>query len=154
MILNYTPGTIKKFRRTPWRFQQTVERADVDQMEAFIAAIISAHGGLSGGMVAIDEVVFDLTRMTALCAVPPGKALERDSSITAETKAELAFLLTAVFGDGPDFIFVPTPKPFVFYSDHDDWITFFANTKSNLNGIIGPLEALGIRLVSNWQRVF
>jgi len=60
--------------------------------------------------------------------------------------------LVAAFGDGPDFICIPTPKPFVFYADHDNWITFYAQTKSHLNHIIEPLSTQGFKLVENWQR--
>ncbi len=61
-------------------------------------------------------------------------------------------LLLAAFWDGMNFICIPTPKPFVFYADHDDWITFYANTKSYLNHVIEPLASRGYNLVQNWQR--
>ena len=75
MTVTQTPGAVKKFRRTPWRFQQTVERPEASDLERF-----------------------------------------------------------------------------VFYSDHDDWITFYANTKSNINHVIEPLASQGCKLVQNWQR--
>jgi len=55
-------------------------------------------------------------------------------------------ILVAAFWDAPDFICIPAPKPFVFYADHDDWITFYANTKSHLNHIIEPLSSHGYTL--------
>jgi hypothetical protein len=89
--------------------------------------------------------------MTALC--PPGSPLPlaRESSISVRVE-DVGALLVAAFMDGPDFIFIPSPKPFVFYADHDDWITFYANTKSHLNHIIDPLASNGYKLVQNWQR--
>jgi hypothetical protein len=62
--------------------------------------------------------------MTALCPADPSLPLARESSILAQTRDEVEALLVAAFMDGPDFIFIPCPKPFVFYADHDDWVTF------------------------------
>ena len=46
MTVTPTPGALKKFRRTPWRFQKTVERPDARDLERFVSTIISAHGNL------------------------------------------------------------------------------------------------------------
>jgi len=150
MTATPTPGAIKKFRRTPWRFQQTVERPDAGELERFVSTIITAHGGLEAATVTIDSVILDTVRMSALC--PDGVALTHDVSLVAQSPAEAKALLFAALWDGPDFICIPTPKPFVFYADHDDWITFYANTKSHLNHVIEPLASHGYKLVKNWER--
>jgi hypothetical protein len=150
MTLTLTPGALKKFRRTPWRFQQTVERPQASDLEKFVSTIFQPHDQIETATVTIDEVVFNTERLAALC--PAGSTLTHDSSISAESAGELHALLVAAFWDGPDFICIPTPKPFVFYADHDDWITFYANTKSHLNHVIEPLASHGYKLVQNWQR--
>lgn len=150
MTVTPTPGALKKFRRTPWRYQQTVERPDAGDLERFVAAIITAHGRLEAATVTIDAVIFYTERMSALC--PTGSALTHDISLNAQSAEETQTLLVAAFWDGPDFVCVPTPKPFVFYADHDDWITFYANTKSHLNHVIEPLASCGYKLVQDWQR--
>ncbi|MDB6110899.1 MAG: hypothetical protein JWR69_2649 [Pedosphaera sp.] len=150
MTVTPTPGALKKFRRTPWRFQQTVQRPQASDLDRFVSTIITAHGHIATATVTIDEVVFNTERMTALC--PAGSTLTHDSSISAESAEEMHALLVAAFCDGPDFICIPSPKPFVFYADHDDWITFYANNKSNLNHIMEPLASHGYTLVENWQR--
>ena len=152
MTVTHTSGAIKKFRRTPWRFQQTVEIPQgLSALEAFVTAITTAHGYIEEGTVTIDEIVFDTERMTALCPAGSPLPLSRESSLSA-VRDEVQKLLAAAFIDSSDFIFIPTPKPFVFYADHDSWITFYANTKSNLNHIIEPLASHGYKLVQNWQR--
>ena len=151
MIVTHTPGAVKKFRRTPWRFQQTIEIPQgFSGVEGFASAI-AAHGHIEEATVIIDEIIFDMERMTALCPAGAPLPLTRESSLSA-TGNEVATLLATAFIDAPDFIFIPTPKPFVCYADHDNWITFYANTKSNLNHIIEPLTSLGYKLVKNWQR--
>jgi len=150
MTVSTTPGTLKKFRRTPWRFQQTVERPKAGELDRFVSTIISSPGGLEALTVTIDKVVFNTERMSALC--PASTVLAHDFSISTESAEEVKSLLVAAFRDGPDFICIPTPKPFVFYADHDNWITFYANTKSHLNHIIELLASHGYKLVQNWQR--
>jgi hypothetical protein len=150
MTVSTTPGALKKFRRTPWRFQQTVERPEASELDKFVSTIIASHGGFESATVTIDDVVFNTERMSALC--PADSTLTHDSSISADSAEELRALLVAAFWDGPDFICIPTPKPFVFYADHDDWITFYANTKSHLNHVIEPLVSHGYKMVQNWQR--
>lgn len=151
MTVTTTPGALKKFRRTPWRFQQTVERPKASRLEAFVSTILRCHD-TTAGTVTIDQVVFDTNRLAFIC--PAGSSLTHDTSITAASAEELQALLVAAFWDGPDFIFIPTPKPLVFYADHDEWITFYANTKSHLNRVAHSLAAHGYKLVEDWQRVF
>jgi hypothetical protein len=150
MTVTPTPGALKKFRRTPWRFQKTVERPDARDLERFVSTIISAHGRLEAATVTIDAVIFDTVRMSGLC--PDGAAITHDVSLVAESAEEAQALLVAAFWDGPDFACIPTPKPFVFYADHDDWITFYANTKSHLNHVIEPLTSHGYKIVQDWRR--
>lgn len=150
MTATPTPGALKKFRRTPWRFQQTVELPKPEERERFVSTIIAAIGNLESATVTIDEVVFRTEQLSAVC--PAGSNLTHDTSISAPSAKEARALLVAAFWDGPDFICIPTPKPFVFYADHDNWITFYANSKSNRNLIIAPLAANGYKLIQNWQR--
>jgi hypothetical protein len=150
MTTIHSPGALKKFRRTPWRFQQTVERPQAGDLGGFVSAILESRDHILAATVTIDNVVFDTKRLTELC--PVGSTLTHDSSIAAESAEEVHTLLVAALWDGPDFICIPTPKPFVFYADHDDWITFYANTKSHLNHVIEPLASDGYTLVQNWQR--
>jgi hypothetical protein len=150
MIVTLTLGALKKFRRTPWRFQQTVERPTSEDLDRFVSTIINVHGRIEAAAVTIDQIVFNTERLTSIC--PADSKFTHDTSISAQSAEELHSILIAAFWDGLDFICVPAPKPFVFYADHDDWITFYANTKSHLNHVIEPLTSHGFKLVQNWQR--
>jgi len=152
MTVTHTPGAMKTFRRTPWRYQQTFEIPQgFGRLEGFASAIIKAHGHVEAVTVTIDEIVFDTERMTALCPAGAPLPLTRESSLSAFGE-EVETLLAAAFIDGPDFIFIPNPKPFVCYADHDGWITFYANTKSHLSHVIELLSSHGYKAVENWQR--
>ena len=65
---------------------------------------------------------------------------------------EIEDLLHAALSDWLDFLFVPAPRPFVIYADHDEYTTFYANTRSNLNRVAEPLLARGFEEVSGYQR--
>ena len=73
-------------------------------------------------------------------------------SVTAAGQLEVEELLYAAFGDSIDFLFVPSPKPFVIYTDHDEYTTFYANTRSNLSRIVKPLSAEGFEEVTEYRR--
>jgi hypothetical protein len=145
-----TPGALKKFRRSPWRFQQTVELPAVSDRDRFVSTIIVAIGGLASATLTIDEIFFKTERLTDLC--PTGVTLALDTAIMALSAAELSALLKAAFWDGPDFLCIPTPKPFVFHADHDNWITFYANSKSNLSLIVEPMTCNGYKIIHDWRR--
>lgn len=145
MTVTHTPGALKKFRRTPWRFQQTVERPEASELDRFVSTIFSAHERLEAATITIDEVIFNTARLSAICLAD--SKLTHDVSISVASTAQIQALLVAAFWDGMDFICIPTPKPFVFYADHDDWITFYSNTKSRLNRVIEPLASNGFKLI-------
>jgi hypothetical protein len=72
--------------------------------------------------------------------------------MAAESAAELHALLIAALGDWLDFAFVPSPKPFVLYADHDEYATFFANTKSYLNKVANSLKSNGFSSIKDYIR--
>lgn len=152
MLVTQNSGALKKFRRTPWRFQQTMEIPQgFEAHQKFASAIIAALGEFQEATVTIDEIVFGAECLTALCPADAHPSLTKDVSISVGREDACA-LLSAAFTDGPDFVFLPSPKPFVCYADHDQWITFYSNTKSQLNHIIKPLASCGYELVKDWQR--
>jgi hypothetical protein len=72
--------------------------------------------------------------------------------VTAVGAQEMQELLHTAFTDWFDFLFVPTPKPFVIYADHDEYTTFYANTRSNLNRVVEALVAQGFEEVAEYRR--
>ena len=147
MTLSAISGSLKRLRKTPWRFQQTF-LTPVRDLQPFVATIVSGREHIQAGTVTIDSVVFEPENLNALLtsqSIPP--SLQRESSIEAAGDQEVEALLRATLSDSVDFWFVPAPKPFVIYADHDEYTTFFANSKSNLNGVIEPLLKAGFERV-------
>jgi hypothetical protein len=73
-------------------------------------------------------------------------------SVTVTSQHEIKALLEAALGDWVDFLFVPTPEPFVIYADHDEYTTFYADTKSNLDRIVEALSAEGFDMALGYER--
>jgi hypothetical protein len=152
LILSETPGALKRFRRTAWKFQQTFE-TPLKGLEKFVAATISANESWESACLTFEQVVFDPTHIITLFdsyGITPEYG--RGWSLTATGQKEAAELLQAALGDWIDFIFVPAPKPFVIYADHDDFTTFFAMTRSNLNRVANVLTARGFAPVPDYER--
>ena len=147
MTLSAIPGSLKCLRKVPWRFQQTF-LTPLRNLQPFVAIIITGRVQIQGATVTIDSVVFEPRNLNALLAnqsLPP--TLQRESSVQVTGQQQAEVLLEAALGDSVDFWFVPTPTPFVIYADHDEYTTFFANSKSNLNGVVEPLLKQGFQTV-------
>ena len=103
--------------------------------------------------MAIEQAVFEPKHWIDLLtrySLPPRYA--KGVSVTATGQQELEELLHTAFTDWFDFLFVPTPKPFVIYADHDEYTTFCANTRSNLNRVVEALSAKGFQEVTEYWR--
>ena len=147
-----TPGAIKKFRRTSWKFQVTFQ-TPLQALEPFVSAILGQEPAIERGILTVHDVVFEPKKLQAL--IPSGGdslAVGKDSCFEAESRTEVEKLLNAAFGEWVDFLFVPTPKPFVIYADHDEYTTFFFNTKSGISQLTETLVKSGVRQVHEYQR--
>ncbi len=154
MTLTDTPGSMKRFRRStsPWKFQATF-LTPLKNLPNFVATISSAYEPFEIASITIDEVIFtpeNLLKLFAKHSLP--ERYGHDLSIAASSHEEVKALLQAAFTDSVDFIFVPKPKPFVIYADHDEYTTFYANTKSNLNRIVHALSDKGFQRIEDYQR--
>jgi hypothetical protein len=152
LTVTQTPGAIKKFSRSSWRFQQTF-LTPLKNLNPFVATILDSVEQIESAVVTIDGYVFEpknLHQFLASQNVPP--TVYHDVVLTALGREAIEMLLRTTFSDWIDFVFQPLPKPFVIYADHDEYTTFFANTKGNLNQVVLPLEAAGFETVE-YKRV-
>jgi len=146
-----SPGALKQLRKSPWRFQKTF-KTPLRRLDPFVAVIVQT-GAPETAYITIDQVVFEPKHWIDLLArysLPSryGKGI----SVTAAGQREIGELLHAAFADWVDFLFVPSPKPFVIYADHDEYTTFYANTRSNLNRIVQPLLSQGFDVIAEYAR--
>jgi hypothetical protein len=151
MTLSEIPGAVKQFRKKAWRFQQTF-LTPLENLRAFVTTIVSAHE-FQGGCLTIDQAVFEPKKLIGLLgkhSIQPRYG--HGTSITAHSQAEVAELLEAALGDWVDFIFVPVPKPIVIFADHDEYTTFYANTRSHLNRVVTALSAQGFKEIRGYER--
>src|SRR6202000_1173810 len=151
MTLSESPRAVKQFRNQAWRFQQTFG-TPFKNLNAFVTTIVSAQE-LQTACLTIDKLIFEPKNLISLLAndsTPPH--FTHGSSITAHNQAEAAQLLEAAFRDSLDFIFIPTPKSIVIFADHDEYTTFFANTRSNLNRVVTSLSTQGFQEIPDYER--
>jgi len=152
MMLSETPGALKNFRRTPWKFQQTFQ-TPLKNLQRFVATIVSPSHNFTAGCLTIEQVVFEPKHLISLLtdySISPRYG--HDLSLTAVGQEEVEALLQAALSDWVDFIFIPQPKPFVIYADHDEYTTFYAHTCSNLNRVAEALSGQGFKTISGYER--
>ena len=147
-----TPGALKQFRKTSWKFQRTFQ-TPLKNLQIFVTTIVSAIQPIEAGRLTIEQVVFEpkhLIDLLTVFSIPP--PYDHGPSVIAVGQQEVEALLQAGLSDWIDFIFVPEPKPFVIYADHDEYITFYAHTRSNLNRVVKALPGHGFEPVLNYER--
>jgi hypothetical protein len=152
MTVSENPGFLEQFRRTPWQFQQTFQ-TPLQNLRPFVETILSANEQLQDGCVTIDQVVFEPKHLMAMLAkhslpVECGHGW----SLAVAGRYEVEAILEAALSDWVDFLFVPTPEPFVIYVDHDECTTFYAGTRSNLDRVVDVLSANGFAKVPGYKR--
>jgi hypothetical protein len=151
MTLSEAAGAVKQFRRKAWKFQQTFE-TPLQNLGRFAKTIVS-NRGFRGGCLTLDQVVFEPKNLISLLTNHSiTSECRRGTSLSAISQEEVVSLLEAALGDWVDFIFIPEPKPFVIFADHDEYTTFFANTRSNLNRVVTNLSAQGFKMIRDYER--
>ena len=151
MQIIHKPGSIKKFRRMPWRFQQTFV-TPLKSLPPFVAEVCRAVEPLESATLTLEQIVFEPKHLAEYCQPLGSSDWQLDTSFEATGEAEVAALLEAALSDWLDFAFVPVPKRFAIYADHDEYATFFAMTKSHLNRVVKGLLNGGFRAVDNYAR--
>ena len=147
-----TPGVLKRFRRTPWRFQETFQ-IPLRDLDTFVSIILTSGDPIQWARLTVDKVIFEPRKWKSLLSnFSPPDSLSHELSIEGSGEKEVRELLVAAFGDSLEFLFTPTPKPFVIYADHDEYATFFANTKANLNTVVHALLAKKYKLILDYRR--
>ncbi len=147
-----TPGAVKRFRTTSWTFQQTFA-TPLKNLRPFAQSIVGALERFQAAQLTIDQVVFEPRHLVDLMrahSLPIDYAHDRTLSAASRQEAEL--LLESTLSDWIDFVFIPTPRQFVIYADHDEYTTFFANRKRNVNRVAEALLARGFRRVPHYVR--
>jgi hypothetical protein len=111
-----------------------------NQKAAAVAeAVTSLLGPGSAGAVSIDEVVFEPHALRALLArhgflLKEGRGTNslRDWTVEAARREKVRQLLEAALADGIDFLFQSSAPELGLYADHDDYLTFYSNTRAYL----------------------
>jgi hypothetical protein len=152
MKLTETPSALKQFHKTVWRFQRTF-KTPLKNLQKFVVTIVTAFQPVNGASLIVEQVVFEpkhLNQLLSSYSISPKH--EYGLTLIATDRLEVDALLLAAFSDSLDFVFIPDPKPFVIYADHDEYTTFFAHTRSNLNRAVSVLTDQGFALVSDYER--
>lgn len=118
-----------------------------------MSTIVSAGQPIKAGCLTIEQVVFEPKYLATLLASNSIAAKSHTGlAVAAVDQQEVEALLHAALSDWVDFFFVPTPKPFVMYADHDEYTTFYGNPRSNLNRVAEALSERGFESVRDYER--
>lgn len=141
-LLPSTPEALHRFRADPWPHQVTLVTPRKN-MERFLSTLFATFP-VDSGLASTDQVVFDPDNFLELVNAR-GLALENPWTFCAEaTGAEdVAALLGAMLDDWIDFAFVPLPASFAIYADHDEFLTLYVSSSSELDRLTARLKLAG-----------
>jgi hypothetical protein len=138
------PSASEQIRNLGWESQKSF-LTPLKQLNQFVDAIV-AVGDTQTAEITIEQVVFEPKEWISVLARYSLKPIYRDgTALTCSGELEVRELLTATFAGWIDFAYIPSPKRFVIYADHDEYTTFYASTKSNLNLISEAVANLGLK---------
>jgi hypothetical protein len=142
---------ISCFRANPWRHQQTF-LTPLKDLKRFVETLIEPFP-LRRGFFATDQVVFEPEQILEILAAHSVRVENPwEFRLVADGKQSIAELLEAVLGDWIDFCFVPAPSAFAIYADHDEYVTFYAESAEQLAAIVSKLERAGFQAVADYVR--
>ena len=115
--------------------------------------MIAAHAPLESGRVTLEQVVFTPTKLEVLLTshnLP--FTYGRDWTVMAAGREEVAPRLEAAWGDSFDFYFIPQPRRFHLFADHDEYTTIFGATKGQVSKVVTALTKAGFSPVEGYER--
>ena len=152
MKIELTPGGRSAARRLAGQFQRTFE-TPLDRLPAFTNILLPDESPVASGVVFLDAVIFEPTRLSGLLAAHAVAEVPiTGSTITADGLSECRSLLTAALGDAVDFCFSPDPRQFFLYADHDEYVTLFAHKRGRLSQIAEALAGMAVKEVAGYER--
>lgn len=154
MTSSETLEALVKFCRDPWEFQQTFE-TPLKDLQSFVRTIIPAGLGITTASLTIDQVVFEPHALIEMLNRYSIRAkYDRGVCLTAAGQQEVQDLLATVLSDWIDFLFVPEPQSFAIYADHDEFATFYAHTRIDLERVTKALSEHGFKAEPDYVRRF
>lgn len=141
-LLPSIPEAIHRFRANPWPYQKTLETPRKN-MATFLSALLAVFP-VDRGVASTDQVVFEPDDFLELLKARE-LSLENFWTFCAEASSseDVAVLLDAMLNDWIDFMFVPSPARFAIYADHDEYLTVYVPTSSDLDQLVTRLGLVG-----------
>ena len=147
-------NALKQLRKAFWKFQQTFQTpASGPSLRSFVSTFVSATPSPGVGSFTIGQAIVFADHLMAFFAKNSLAQISKSGTTVKTTnRDEAEGLLIAAFSDPVDFLYAPEKKPFVLYADHDQFATFFAQTRSNLNRIVDVLLGNRFKQIPDYQR--
>jgi hypothetical protein len=141
-----------RLREAPFPFQQTYATPLTD-LQRFVSSLLSPFE-IATATICIETIVFtpnDLIAYLGTLGVASDERTLNGSNIQAENASEASTLLEKVLSQWIDFAFIPSPRDFVIYADHDEYTTVFTATAELLISLRSSIKRLGFKEVHNWM---
>jgi hypothetical protein len=137
-----------RLRETPFPFQQTYGTPLTD-LSRFVNTLLAPYE-ISDAEIRIEQIIFtpnELIEYLSLHGIATDEGALNRAVIHAEGALEATTLLECVLSQWTDFAFIPSPKKFVIYADHDEYTTVFTASGQLLASLRSDMELQGFKAV-------
>ena len=140
-----------RLREAPFPFQQTYVTPLTD-LSRFVHALLAPFE-ISTAEIWIEQIIFkpeELIDYLSSHGITTDEGALNRAVIHAEDGSEAATLLECVLSQWTDFAFIPSPKKFVIYADHDEFTTVFMASDQLLASLRSDMKLQGFKAVDDW----
>jgi hypothetical protein len=141
-----------RLREPPFPFQQTYA-TPLNDLPRFVNSLLSPFE-ITTAAIWVETIVFtpdDLIAYLQTLGIFSDEGTLNRSIIEAENANEANTLLQKVLSQWIDFAFLPSPKDFAIYADHDEYTTVFTSTAEFLVSLRSVMKLQGFKEIDDWR---
>jgi hypothetical protein len=154
MNINFASSKGWRLWEAPFPFQQTYVTHERD-LSRFVHTLLGPFE-FNDAAIGVETIVFTPHELIAylnsfgIVTEEGEEGALNGAVIRAADASEAATLLECVFGEWIDFAFIPSPKTFVIYADHDNYTTVFTATPELLVSVRSAMDVQKFKAVDDW----
>jgi hypothetical protein len=140
-----------RLREVALPFQQTYATPDAE-LSRFVRTLLAPFD-VNEGALWVEQIIFEPKELIWYLRGRGFTYSEGElntATLIAENTAEVTELLECVLGQWTDFAFIPSPKEFVIYADHDGFTTVFTADDAVLSTLRSSMKLEGFKEVEDW----
>jgi hypothetical protein len=140
-----------RLREQPFPFQQTYV-TPLGELPRFVSTLLAPFE-VNEGALWIEQIIFEPKELIWYLrgrGFVHNEGQLNSAILQPENRAEACELLECVLGQWTDFAFIPVPKNFAIYADHDEYTTIFTASGEALSLVRSNMKLEAFKEADDW----